>query len=290
MEVNRKKIEQVLEYIRQLEGEVNEADKERIINMIKPAIGFKTIPTDDNKISIGKSKIGGLPDLPRGFSWPQKDDEPLLFIAQLNLSEINILAEEKSLPNEGMFSIFIGLNQEGNEFDNSNYRFIYLPSIENLERKEISGNLDTEWIFKSVILKYFQHYTIPDDEHYLFAEFDEKYEDFYFYFYEPVIDYLLEHHTNLHQILGYDLAIQSSVVYDFASKRFDIKTTEEYRKYWPQIIEQSKSYDLLFQLDCNDQNLDLSKFGSSGVFYFGIKKNDLQKHNFNEIEMAFQMT
>ena len=145
-------------------------------------------------------------------------------------------------------------------------------------------------------IQYFQFYTIPDDENYKLFEFDKKYDDFYFYFYQPTDDYIIEElyqdSNKMHQILGYDRSIQSSVVYEFASKELGLYGAEssEYKKKWNEILELSKTFELLLQLDCDDSETDLSRFGGSGVYYFGISKTDLENKKFDSIKMSFQMT
>ncbi len=95
----------------------------------------------------------------------------------------------------------------------------------------------------------------------------------------------------MHQILGYDRSLQSSVVYEFASKELGLYGAEssEYKKKWNDILELSKTYELLLQLDCDDSNSDLSKFGGSGTYYFGLSKTDLEKKKFDDIKMSFQL-
>ena len=97
---------------------------------------------------------------------------------------------------------------------------------------------------------------------------------------------------NIHQIIGHDRSIQSSVVYEFASKELGqyLADSSEHKKRWNDILELSKTFELLLQLDCYDSNPDLTKFGGSGTYYFGISKPDLEKKNFNDIKMSFQMT
>lgn len=64
----------------------------------------------------------------------------------------------------------------------------------------------------------------------------------------------------------------------------------EYKKRWIDILELSKNYELLLQLDCNDSESDLSRFGGSGTYYFGVSASDLDNKKFDNIKMTFQMT
>jgi len=288
-------LDKIKSFIRNSEEiEIEKSDKEKLIKMIRPTIGIKTKPSDDKNLKIGKSKIGGKPDLPQNFEWPRANNIPMLFCAQYNLSDLAKFDKENILPNKGFFYIFLSLDEKWKEFNgvNQKFKFIYSES-ENLIRTKFPKDLEENRTFKTDLIEYFEFYTIPDDENYKLFKFDKKYDDFYFYFYQPTDEFIEElyHESNeMHQILGHDRSIQSSVVYDFASKELGLYGTEssEYKKKWNDILELSKTYELLLQLNCEDS--DLSKFGGSGTYYFGLSKIDLENKNFNDIKMSFQMT
>lgn len=289
-------LEKIKSFILKLDSPVEKEDREKFIKLIKPTIGIKTVALTDDKIKIGESKIGGRPDMPIGYKWSRTDNKPKIFCAQYNLSELSRLDTENILPKTGIFYIFLTVDETYSEFDflKDNFEFIYIDSVKNLTRIEYPKDLEEERKIKSARIKYFEYYTYPDDENYMLFELDKKYNNFHFYFYAPLEEYLEEEiyddSDNLHQILGHDRSIQSSVVYDFASKELGVYSSEEYRSKWGKIIELSKSFKLLLQLDCFDSNTNLSRFGGSGTFYFGIKTEDLEKHDFTNIKASFQMT
>ncbi len=291
-------LDKIKSFIRNSEEiEIEKSDKEKLIKMIRPTVGIRTKSSDDKNVKVGNSKIGGKPDLPKDFEWPKSDDKSMLFCAQYNLSELAKFDKENVLPKKGFFYIFLGLDQEWNEFNGVNQPFKFIFSeTENIIRTEFPNDLEENQTFKTAEIEYFQFYTIPDDENYKLFEFEKKYEDFYFYFYQPTDEYLIEElyedSNKMHQILGHDRSIQSSVVYEFASKELGLYLAEssEHKKRWNDILELSKTYELLLQLDCDDSNTDLSKYGGSGTYYFGLSKTDLEKKNFDDIKMSFQMT
>ncbi|KKK50969.1 hypothetical protein LCGC14_3119700, partial [marine sediment metagenome] len=61
---------------------------EKILKLIKWKIRLKPVIAEDKVIPIGKSKIGGNPDLPKDFEWPYWNDRPLSFLLQINIEEI----------------------------------------------------------------------------------------------------------------------------------------------------------------------------------------------------------
>lgn len=109
-------------------------------------------------------------------------------------------------------------------------------------------------------------------ENYIYFELQKKYDDdLYFHFYQAFEEFIqydstMEPKDNQHQMLGHDRSIQSSVVYDFAANDLGIHElpSSEYKNRWNEILEQSKTYELLLQIDCFDPNTDIKKYGSNG--------------------------
>ncbi|WMN07562.1 DUF1963 domain-containing protein [Marivirga arenosa] len=291
-------LDKIKSFIRNSEEiNIEEPDKEELIKMIRPTVGIRTKSSDDKNINVGISKIGGKPDLPKDFKWPRANSKSMLFCAQYNLSELTPFDKESVLPITGFFYIFLSLDEKWQEFNgvNQQFKFIY-SETEKLIRTEFPNDYEHNHVFKTALIEYFEFYTLPHNENYKLSELDEKYDDFLFSCYEPVNDFISEELShdpdNMHQLLGHDRSIQSSVVYDFATKELGLYGVESsnYQERWKDILELSKTYELLLQLDCFDSNTDLNKFGGSGSYYFGLSKADLETKNFNNIKMSFQMT
>lgn len=288
-------LDKIKSFIRNAEEiEIEKSDKEKLIEMIRPAVGIMTKSSYDKSIEVGKSKIGGKPDLPKGFEWPKVNNISMLFCAQYNLSELKKFNKENILPNKGFFYVFLSLDEKWQEFNGLNQEFMVIHSeSENLIRTEFPKEITINQTFKTSLIEYFESYTIPYYENYKLFELEEKYDDFYSYCYQPVSEFLEEQIyqgiDNNHQILGHDGSIQSCVVYDFAARELGVYATapSEYKNRWKEILKLSKKYELLLQLDCSDT--DLTKFGGSGTYYFGLSKTDLEKKDFGDIKMTFQI-
>lgn len=291
----KNKTQKLIKFIKQSDNKLSEVDKEKIIKLIKPAIGISTKKLKSDNLKIGSSKIGGKPDLPKNISWPKLNDSHLVFCAQYNVSELEKFDVENLLPKKGIFHIFIGINEEWNEFSmkQNDTKIFFTENTENLERKEYPTSFNLERIVEPAEIEYFESITIPDDENYKLFYFNDKYEDFYFHFYQDTEEYIAEElnsfTNNMHQILGEDRSVQSSVVYEFSRNELNI-TDEDYAEKWNEILENSKTFTNLIQLDCMDSNTNLSKFGGSGVFYIGLKTKELQDKNFNNLIISFQTT
>lgn len=291
----KSKKQKLIKFIKQSDNKLSEVDKEEIIKLIKPAIGISTRRLQVDNLKVGSSKIGGKPDLPKDVSWPELNDSHLVFCAQYNVSEFAKFDIENLLPKKGMFYIFIGLNEESNAFSmkQNDAKIFFIENLENLERKEYPISFNLEKIVEPAEIKYVESITIPDDENFKLFYFNDKYEDFYFHFYQDTEEYIDEELNsftdNMHQVLGEDKSVQSSVVYEFSRNELNI-TDEDYTEKWNEIVENSKTYTNLIQLDCTDSNTNLSKYGGSGVLYIGLKTKELEVRNFNNLVMSFQNT
>lgn len=291
----KSKLDKLIKFIKQSDNKLTDVDKEKIIKLIKPSVGIFTKKLQNDDLKIGHSKIGGRPDLPKDISWPKINNSDLVFCAQNNVSEFKKFDSEKLLPEKGMFYIFLGINEEWNEFSTKqkDTKIFFIENIDNLERKDYPISLNSDRKIEPSEIHYFESLTIPDDENYKLFYFNEKYEDFYFYFYQDTQEYISEELNgfvdNMHQILGEDQSVQSSVVYDFSRDELNI-SDEDYTEKWNDILENSKTFTNLIQLDCMDSNTNLDKFGGSGVFYFGLKTEELENLNFQNFRISFQTT
>ncbi len=77
-----------------------------IMQDVKPAVGLARTLMDDGAILIGASKLGGAPDLPADVVWPEWDGKPLTFMAQINLTELDLGLFSELLPSTGVLSFF----------------------------------------------------------------------------------------------------------------------------------------------------------------------------------------
>ena len=105
----------------------------------KPAVWLQThLPAPEAGVALGRSKFGGLPDLPAGHHWPQRHaypdvaqrgqypraserahawrlgaEFPLNFLAQINFAEIWAAgALDDDFPRSGLLSVFYDLTEK----------------------------------------------------------------------------------------------------------------------------------------------------------------------------------
>lgn len=86
-----------------------------------------------NSNDLGCSKVGGLPHANEGFMWPKYQGNPLEFIAQLNLADL----EGSNLPNTGILLFFYANGVWTDKKDHKDFiRVIHIQDMRNLEVKE----------------------------------------------------------------------------------------------------------------------------------------------------------
>lgn len=78
---------------------------DRLMNLALPAIGLW--PQRRADISASASRFGGTPPLaPPDWQWPTFEDEPMLFVGQINCAELHALPGAELLPPHGLLAFF----------------------------------------------------------------------------------------------------------------------------------------------------------------------------------------
>lgn len=80
---------------------------DKVLAQVRPCVAADSETQPDNDIPVGRSKLGGAPDVPEGFEWPVHGDVPCWFIAQVNLGEAGRTWDfGLRLPRTGLLSFF----------------------------------------------------------------------------------------------------------------------------------------------------------------------------------------
>lgn len=81
-----------------------DAFSEEIQQELKPSVRAIVLPGDTD--AIGVSRLGGTPDVPPGFVWPQWEGRPLAFVGQLRCEELAPVEFSGLMPRTGLISFF----------------------------------------------------------------------------------------------------------------------------------------------------------------------------------------
>jgi hypothetical protein len=68
----------------------------------RPAIGL----WPQRSLASTASRLGGMPEVPKGFAWPMENGEPPLFLAAIHCNELSDLPGSDELPATGLLAFF----------------------------------------------------------------------------------------------------------------------------------------------------------------------------------------
>jgi uncharacterized protein YwqG len=257
-------------------------------------LGFRTIPTDEEPLAIGSSKVGGKPDLPSSLPWPVGNDKCLDFVAQINLAEIPGNLQNDLLPKSGMLYVFYNAESGAWGFcpaDNVHWRVLFFQGDRDaLVRTRKPGPIERA-TYRPCGVEFYES-LCPDwhevrnhpalNEH---ADEVARFDNFVTMVFNKV---------PVHQIMGDPHGIQSSPedmqrkcqfvshgLYMGGSGGPPFDEAEAI-----QLEPGAKEWRLLLQLD-SDSDPGM-QWGDRGRLYFWIREQDLAAKNFNAVWMILE--
>tara|TARA_R100000935_G_C2837383_1_gene168919 strand:- start:512 stop:1399 length:888 start_codon:yes stop_codon:yes gene_type:complete len=270
-----------------------QVDSEKIVQLLEPTIGIKTKKAN-SKIRIGRSKLGGLPDLSKDLKWPNLNGFPFAFLGQINLSEIKF-DKFNSLPKNGLLLFFFSTNQDDYRYENHKdmHRVIFIENLSELEQRNYPENYSDLAKFEECEIKYFEHFSLPSYQNYriLDLNFTDEDDNLLFEASEIINELTTAGEDIGHQILGNAQAVQGDVNYSWAlqSIQHKLKTLAELNMTdQNRVLENQKNIKLLLQIDMSDDVPNFSSFGTDGGIYFGIAEEDLAIGNFKNTYFELQ--
>ena len=89
-----------------IDAQIKEPYREAMKGFVQASVRLRSSTKSVSETGI--SRLGGVPDLPKGMSWPTafSDQKPLLFLGQINLAEIHPFDANHELPSDGMLYFF----------------------------------------------------------------------------------------------------------------------------------------------------------------------------------------
>lgn len=286
---------------------MNETQKQeltkKLLEIAKKEIGI-TYRKSDAPLSTGCSKIGGIPDVSKGFEWPwfsgkaygeeENVSRPLSFLAQINLRDVANLDEEGVLPKTGVLSFFYELETMSWGFtpeDKGSARVFYFPEEEELAAAECPADLDESLILPELALDFQSQISLPDYGCFE-ADMAFEYEDYEICSTE--CGYTYDGWGERTKLLGYPDVIQNPMEEECERviRGYSCGSPEDYAKI-PEaekadIKEKASNWMLLFQMGTVSAEEYELMFGDCGHIYFWIKKSDLLSRNFEDAWLILQ--
>ncbi|MBO6741210.1 MAG: DUF1963 domain-containing protein [Phycisphaerales bacterium] len=258
-----------------------------------------------NDLPIATSKVGGLPHLPDNYPWPVKGARPLMFLAQINLEDIDSdHVQDNALPKSGLLTFWgdtAALPWGFDPNDSGTYQVHYFSespdsfSIRELPDFDPNG-LDQKpqykWTpFNECELQIKNDYCYNNDvdeaiESIFSQVTEEQADDLYHRFMDFEEEQLNHANEGTHQLLGHPHEIQGDMKLEcqLVSNGIDLgnQLPESEKAKIESLMPGAKDWRLLLQLD-SDQDAADWMWGDCGKLYFWIKEQDLRATDFSSI-------
>lgn len=241
--------------------------------------------------SAGFSKLGGMPNLPESFVWPEWKGKPHSFLCQLALADLPPDAMPTECPRTGYLFIFYDQDQNTWGFspeDRGSWLAYYTTDdVRACLPHYIPAGLDNHAVFREQCLAFQPFMSYPDwqDNRVSALSLSDQQSDAYIERCgEPYGD------APAHQLFGYPAPIQNNDMEEecqLASHGVDCggrvpASAEQIAELKPGIAD----WRLLLQLDTDDDAGMM--WGDAGMLYFWMTQDDLAAARFENCWMVLQ--
>ncbi|MBI3220751.1 MAG: DUF1963 domain-containing protein [Bacteroidetes bacterium] len=254
--------------------------------LLRSEIAIKPENAVDTEINVGQSKIGGQPDLPKNQTWfKENSGKSLSFLAQINLSETSQLDKLNQLPSSGLLYFFYSAEQEAWGFDpkdKDKFKVFYFNGdVADLARTEFPSDLPEYSRYKTCKISFDSSVSIPDCEsEVVFEILSDKEQDAYIKLtVDGEITKLLGHSDNIQGTMEEECQLVTNGLYCGDASGYNDPRAVALKKV-------ADKWILLFQIDSIDKAGMM--WGDVGRVYFWIKREDLEKKDFNKSWVVLQ--
>ncbi|MBL8885206.1 MAG: DUF1963 domain-containing protein [Phycisphaerales bacterium] len=243
---------------------------------------------------MGRSRFGGVPDLPSGLEWPSKDGRPLDFLAQIALAEVAAHGAEASISSSGYLWFFYDNEASPWGFDpNDRGGWAVLHSDVTFSDLAIQRGADRgSATFDACSIEFSPSLTIPSSfsERGFPVEITESEE-------QQLDDLLKDGNTKSvlqrwgHHLLGWPHPVQNDSMElecAGASVGCNMGNPEGYEIAIERgLLDHAGDWKLLLQLDSDEQGPGWM-WGDSGMLYFWIRSDQLEQQRFDKAWLVLQ--
>jgi uncharacterized protein YwqG len=243
---------------------------DRLMQLARPAIGLW--PQRRAAIAATASRLGGAPLAPPGWQWPLANEEPRLFVGQINCAELHGLPGSQQLPSAGLLCFFGDHDAVTGCFPFDDECVFFWPDAARLVPAH--ATIEPIEVFPSCALTPYPFVDLPypDSDAVRTLGFDEQERKSYF-------DVWL-------QLRGHGIPSDCVYLAGF-SKLFG----------WPALVqsdlgdfESNDNARLLLQVDhyCNGEASH--HWGPGGSLFYVLSERDLRARNFGRCQLEGQFT
>ncbi len=255
----------------------------------RSSIRLYASPVDESALQVGESKLGGVPDLPAGVSWPEWKGLPQSFIAQIRLDEARPYDVNHLLPPRGMLWFFYDAQQEtfgDDPADRGGWRIFFKDGDPGqLQRTAAPAKLPATSRFHPCSVRFASEITltqqplleIPGLE---WTEAEQKQYDGLLSTFPDAADHAAIHH----RLLGYPDTLQDDM--RLQCQLLSHGVTDESDPRAAALSKSAMDWLLLLQID-SDEHAGMN-WGNSGMLYYWIERTNLQQQRFDDTWLVLQ--
>lgn len=243
---------------------------DRLMDLALPAIGLW--PQRRAEIATTALRFGGMPLAPTGWQWPVNEEEPRLFVGQINCAELRGLPGAELLPSSGLLSFFGDHDAVEGCFPFDDHCVFYWPDVGRLV--PAMAPIDPLNVFPLCALAPHPLVDLPHPFSRAVRKvgLNEQQQKLY--------------HQAWLEVRQHGIP-RDCVAYTQFSKLFG----------WPALVQgdldQFESNDearLLLQADAYCNGEDFHGWGPGGSLFYVIPRRDLRAHNFARCQLEGQFT
>jgi len=259
-----------------------------IADLARPCYRMERTLISDDQLPLRASKLGGLPDLPEGFVWPETSKGariPMEFVAQINLTDLPEPRPEP-LPKSGLLAFFTDWREGCVRYfpEHASLRRTAIPVRTPPQPKGLLGSLRARFArsedsrtFRSCVLKVVPALSTPDGGSSVMEALKIP---------EPDLEAYFEMRSAIpadarptdkveHQMFGYASPVQGEMELSCdATRRSE---TEPQNASSERYVAAMRNWVLLLQLDTDDYPEGPGwMWGDAGMVYFWIHRDDLK--------------
>jgi uncharacterized protein YwqG len=264
---------------------------------VLPCIGFTLEERAD--LAVGSSRLGGGPDLPVSFEWPENKGRPLDFLLQIQLTDVAPFDTAGPFPQAGLLSFFYDLENQPWGFDPQDlggYAVRHFPKTSDLRRYPPP---DPQSALPEAAIRFWPAETLPfygsraGDR--LLTDLEARIGS------EPDFDSLdglsralfgaLAPTTDgpLHQLGGHSHNVQGDMQLEAQLVMNGLYCGNQSGYKDPRAADLARScedWTLLLQLDSDDDAGFM--WGDDGILYYWVRSADLARREFSKAWMTLQ--
>jgi uncharacterized protein YwqG len=259
--------------------------------LVRPSVRLRATLAREAQMPIGASKLGGLPDLPAGVTWPEWHGLPQSFLMQLRLADLQPVLRGTlagAFPEQGWLWFFYDAAQEtygADPADQGGWRVLFLDTDQPpLQRVPAPAALPAESRFRACALSFAVEETFSqqpdlDIPGLAWSNADQQR-------YEVLLADLAPAGSAIprHRLLGFPDTIQDDMRLQCQLTSQGVTAVDDPRI--EQLAPGAQDWQLLLQID-SDAQAGL-RWASDGMLYYWLRRADAQARRFERSWLVLQ--